>query len=117
NNPRVAVVHDDGRHFLRTTKEKFDIITSDPIDPWVKGCAALNTVEYYEMCRSHLNPGGVMSLWIPFYESNPETIKSVLGTFFRVFPRGLIWSNDGGAGDRYDAVLFGQVAGTRIDLD
>ena len=62
DNPRVEVVHDDGRHFIRTTREKFDIITSDPIDPWVKGCAALNTVEYYEMCKAHLNPGGVMSL-------------------------------------------------------
>ena len=53
----VKVVYDDGRHFLRTTREKFDVITSDPIDPWVKGCAALNTVEYYQMCRDHLNAG------------------------------------------------------------
>ena len=58
---QVEVVYDDGRHFLRTTREKFDIITSDPIDPWVKGCAALNTVEYYRMCRDHLNPGGIVS--------------------------------------------------------
>ncbi len=58
NGKQVEVVYDDGRHFLRTTREKFDIITSDPIDPWVKGCAALNTVEYYQMCRDHLNPGG-----------------------------------------------------------
>ena len=59
---QVEVVYDDGRHFLRTTHEKFDIITSDPIDPWIKGCAALNTVEYYRMCRDHLNPGGSVSL-------------------------------------------------------
>ena len=108
DNKRVQVVHDDGRHFIRTTKEKFDVITSDPIDPWVKGCAALNTVEYYEMCKAHLNPGGVMSLWIPFYESNSETIKSVLATFFKVFPNGIVWSNDEN-GSGYDAVLFGQV--------
>ena len=55
---QVEVVYDDGRHFLRTTREKFDIITSDPIDPWVKGCAAINTAEYYRMCRDHLKPGG-----------------------------------------------------------
>ena len=116
DNPRVQVVHDDGRHFIRTTKEKFDIITSDPIDPWVKGCAALNTVEYYEMCKAHLNPGGVMSLWIPFYESNTNTIKSVLATFFKVFPKGILWSNDEN-GTGYDAVLFGQVEGTVFDVD
>jgi spermidine synthase len=123
-NPRmiagkeVRVVYDDGRHYINTLPEekKFDIITSDPIDPWVKGCAALNTVEYYEMCKAHLNPGGVMSLWIPIYESDEETIKSVLSTFFQVFPNGMIFSNDL-AGRGYDAVLLGQAEPTRIDLD
>jgi len=110
------VVFDDGRHFVRTTREKFDVITSDPIDPWVKGCAALNTVDYYEMCKARLNPGGVMALWIPLYESNSETTKSVIATFFKAFPNGIIWSNDH-AGEGYDAVLFGQLEPTRIDLD
>ena len=90
NGKQVEVVYDDGRHFLRTTHEKFDIITSDPIDPWVKGCAALNTVEYYQMCRDHLNPGGSVCLWIPLYESNQETAKSVIATFFQVFPQGIL---------------------------
>ena len=114
----VKVVYDDGRHYIRTlpTDRKFDIITSDPIDPWVKGCATLNTVEYYQMCRSHLKPGGVMSLWIPFYESNNETIKSVIATFFRVFPNGVLFSNDVN-GKGFDAVLLGQAEPTRIDLD
>jgi spermidine synthase len=115
NNGKVTVVRDDGRHFIRTTKEKFDVITSDPIDPWVKGCAALNTIEYYTMCKEHLNPGGVMSLWMPFYESNPATTKSVISTFFKVYPNGILWSNDEN-GDGYDAVLFGQVEPTRLDL-
>ncbi len=114
----VRVVYDDGRHYIRTLPEekKFDIITSDPIDPWVKGCAALNTVEYYEMCKEHLNPGGVMSLWIPIYESDSETIKSVISTFFEVFPNGMIFSNDID-GEGFDAVLLGQAEPTRIDLD
>lgn len=116
NDPRTQVVSDDGRHFIRTTHEKFDIITSDPIDPWVKGCAALNTVEYYEMCKAHLKPGGVMSLWIPLYESSPEAVKSIIATFFQVFPNGVIWSNDID-GEGYDAVLFGQAEPTQFDLD
>jgi spermidine synthase len=113
----VRVVYDDGRHYIRTLpkEKKFDIITSDPIDPWVKGCAALNTVEYYEMCREHLNPGGVVSLWIPIYESDNETIKSVISTFFQVFPNGMIFSNDID-GEGFDAVLLGQVEPARIDL-
>ena len=90
----IKLVFDDGRHFVRTTQEKYDVITSDPIDPWVKGCAALNTVEYYQMCKDKLNDGGVMTLWIPLYESNEDTFKSVLTTFFEVFPNGILWSND-----------------------
>jgi spermidine synthase len=113
---QVEVVYDDGRHFLRTTKEKFDIITSDPIDPWVKGCASLNTVEYYQMCRDHLNPGGIVSLWIPLNESNLETTQSLIATFFEVFPNGILWSNERGRAG-YDAVLFGQVEPTVIDVD
>jgi spermidine synthase len=110
------VVYDDGRHFLRTTQETFDIITSDPIDPWVKGCAALNTVEYYRMCRDHLNPGGIVCLWIPLYQSNLDTAKSVIATFFQVFPHGILWSNER-EGTGYDAILFGQVEPTVIDID
>ena len=113
---QVEVVYDDGRHFLRTTHEKFDIITSDPIDPWVKGCAALNTVEYYQMCRDHLNPGGSVCLWIPLYESNLETTKSLIATFFQVFPHGILWTNERD-GSGYDAILFGQVEPTVIDVD
>jgi spermidine synthase len=116
NSPKTKVIIDDGRHFIHTTKEKFDVITSDPIDPWVKGCAALNTIEYYQMCKEHLNPGGVMALWMPFYESSEETTKSLITTFFKVFPDGIIWSNDD-RGQGYDAVLFGQVGGTQINID
>jgi spermidine synthase len=118
NGKEVRVVYDDGRHYIRTLPKdkKFDIITSDPIDPWVKGCAALNTVEYYQMCKDHLKPGGVMSLWMPLYESDQETIKSLISTFFQVFPNGIFFSNDlGGVG--YDAVLLGRVEPTSINLD
>jgi spermidine synthase len=109
-DPRTRVVIDDGRHFIRTANQKYDIITSDPIDPWVKGCAALNTVEYYQMAKDHLKPGGVMSLWIPFYEENIDGAKSILSTFFKVFPNGILFSNDGHDNNGlwgFDAVLFG----------
>jgi spermidine synthase len=116
NGKQVEVIYDDGRHFLSTTEEKFDIITSDPIDPWVKGCAALNTVEYYQMCRDHLNPGGSVSQWIPLNQNNLAAIKSVIATFFQVFPNALLWDNLH-EGDGADAVLFGQVEPIVIDVD
>jgi spermidine synthase len=116
NGKQVEVFYDDGRHFLRTTKEKFDIISSDPVDPWVKGCSALNSVEYYQMCRDHLKPGGNMCVWIPLNQSNLATTKSVIATFFQVFPHGTLWSNER-EGEGYDAVLFGEVEPTVIDID
>ena len=116
NDPRVAVIEDDARHYLLTTEETFDVITSDPIHPWVKGAAALYTQEYFELVKRHLNPGGVVAQWVPLYDSNPDVVKSQIATFFGAFPNGTIWSNYG-AGQGYDLVLIGQSGGTTIDLD
>ena len=118
NGKEVTVIYDDGRHYISTLPEnvKFDVITSDPIDPWVKGSAALNTVEYYEICKKHLKPGGVMSLWIPLYESTFASAKSIISTFFEVFPDGMIFSNDE-LFTGYDAVLIGRSGPKGIDLD
>jgi spermidine synthase len=85
HDPRTRVYYDDARHFVLTSKDKFDVITSDPIHPWVKGTATLYSKEYFEMCKRHLKPGGVVTQWVPLYESDPETIKSELATFFEVF--------------------------------
>jgi spermidine synthase len=116
NDPRTEIHYDDARHFVLTTPQKFDIITSDPIHPWVKGAATLYSKEYFEICKKHLNPGGVITQWVPLYESDPETVKSEIATFFEVFPGGTIWANNNnGAG--YDVVLLGQAEPTKIDID
>jgi spermidine synthase len=116
DDPRVEVVIDDARHFILTTKEKFDIITSDPIHPWIRGSATLYTKEYFELCRSRLKPGGVVTQWVPLYQSDVRTVKSEMATFFEVFPHGTIWSNDL-IGMGYDVVLIGQTQPARIDVD
>jgi spermidine synthase len=116
NNPKVTIHIDDARHFLFTTDQKFDAITSDPLDPWVKGAAMLYTREFFELVKAHLNPGGIMTLFVQLYESNTEAVKSEIGTFFEAFPKGMIFANTyNGAG--YDLVLLGQVNGTKINLD
>lgn len=115
-NPKVTVHVDDARHFLYTTHEKFDAITSDPLDPWVKGAAMLYTREFFELAKSRLNPGGIVTLFVQLYESNTEAVKSEIATFFEAFPKGMIFANTyNGAG--YDLVLLGQADGTSIDLD
>ncbi len=114
-DPRVEIVYDDARRFVLTSKEKFDIITSDPIHPWVKGSATLYTREYFELVKRHLKPGGVVTQWVPLYESTTDAVKSEMATFLAVFPNGIVWINDreGGA----DVVLFGQVDPMPINVD
>jgi spermidine synthase len=115
-NPKVTVHIDDARHFLFTTDEMFDAITSDPLDPWVKGAAMLYTREFFELVKRHLNPGGVVTLFVQLYESNTEAVKSEIGTFFEAFPHGMIFANTYN-GQGYDLVLLGQVEPTRINID
>src|SRR5262249_27506427 len=76
NTQKVHVEYDDARHFILTTKETFDAVTSDPLDPWVKGAAMLYTREFFELVKQHLNPGGVVTLFVQLYESNTEAVKS-----------------------------------------
>jgi spermidine synthase len=116
HDPRTHMVYDDARHFILTTDEKFDIITSDPIHPWVKGTATLYSKEYFELVKKHLNPGGVITQWVPLYESDFDTVKSELATFFDVFPNGTIWGNDIN-GEGYDLVLLAQTEPTKINID
>jgi spermidine synthase len=116
HDPRVQIVYDDARHFVLTTNEKFDIITSDPIHPWVKGSATLYSKEYFQLVKDHLNPGGIVTQWVPLYESDTPTVKSEVATFFDVFPNGSIWGNDNN-GSGYDTVLLGQVETPKIDVD
>ena len=115
-DPRTQIVYDDARHYVLTTPERFDIITSDPIHPWVKGAATLYSKEYFEMVKSHLNPGGLVTQWVPLYQSDSETVRSEIATFLSVFPNATVWNNDIN-GEGYDVVLVGQVGPARIDID
>ncbi len=115
-NPKVHVQIDDARHFLLTTPEKFDAITSDPLDPWVKGAATLYTREFFEVAKEHLNPGGVVTLFVQLYENNADAVKSEIATFFQAFPSGVVFGNtNNGAG--YDLVLVGQYSDGPMKID
>ncbi|HXE62304.1 MAG TPA: fused MFS/spermidine synthase [Bryobacteraceae bacterium] len=116
-DPRTKIVYDDARHYVLTSNQKFDIITSDPIHPWVKGMASLYTTEYFEMCKRHLNPGGIVTQWVPLYESSFETVQSELATFFQAFPYGTVWGNLNTDGSGYDVVLMGTVDKLPINVD
>lgn len=115
-NPKVKVHLDDARHFLLTTDETFDAITSDPLDPWVKGAATLYTREFFETVKAHLNPGGVVTLFVQLYESNEEAVKSEVATFLEAFPNGAVFANTAN-GMGYDLVLYGPLEARKINID
>ncbi len=116
HNPRTTIHFDDARHYMLTTKDKYDIIASDPLDVFVKGTAALYTKEYFQAVKDHLNPGGIFTLYVPLYESDVRTVKSELATFFEVFPYGTVWANTI-EGQGYDMVFMGQAEPLKINLD
>ena len=118
NDPRTEVIYDDARHFIATTDETFDIITSDPIHPWVRGAAALYSTEYYEAAKRRLNPGGIVAQWVPLYDTDLPAVQSQIGTFMHSFPQGTVWSSVATTMSRvgYDVVLLGQEGPLAIDV-
>ncbi len=115
-NPKVSVTIDDGRHFLLTSKTMYDAITADPFDPWTRGAASLSTLEFYQLARKHLNPGGVITVWLPLYENTIASVQSEIATFLEAFPNGVVWGNTN-MGQGYDLVLSGTVGDAPIDVD
>jgi spermidine synthase len=112
---KVAIRIDDGRHLLATTDERFDAITSDPLDPWVKGAAALYTREFWQLCRERLNDGGVVTAFVQLYETTEDAVRSELETFVDVFPNAAVFANTV-EGVGYDLVLVGRNGGEPIDV-
>ncbi len=88
--PNINLHVNDGRHFLLTTQKKYDIITIDPSPPLhSSGTVNLYTQEFMRICKDHLNPGGVMCLWIPV---GPESeVRMIMKTFVNVFPGACLW--------------------------
>ncbi|MBA4368121.1 MAG: spermidine synthase [Desulfobacterium sp.] len=91
DNPKLKIVFNDGRNFLMTTKEKFDVITADPIHPWFRGAGYLYSTEYFKLVSEHLRPGGIVCQWLPIYELTPDNVKSVVKTFQENFPYTMLW--------------------------
>jgi spermidine synthase len=108
-DPKLHVVIDDGRNYLATTREQFDVITADPIHPWSGGAGYLYTAEYFRALAARLAPGGIASQWLPLYELTTRDVRTVVRTFAGSFAHALVWLT------YYDAVLVGSNDPIRID--
>jgi predicted membrane-bound spermidine synthase len=92
---------EDGRMALLEPGASVDLVTTDPIHPGVAGSGSLYTVEHFRLCKSRLNPGGVVSLWVPLYQMGGEEMRGIIGSFVDVFPDADLWLS------HYQAILVG----------
>jgi len=91
-DPRTELIMQDAKTYLLTRPEKrYDLILSEPSNPWIAGIGGLFTTEYFTTLREHLELGGVVAQWIHSYQQSGETLASVLLTFREVFPYVSIW--------------------------
>ncbi len=85
-DPRVKRYMEDGRNFLRHRGNTYDVIISEPSNPWIAGVSSLFTTEFYRAVRARLEPGGVFCQWIQAYEISSETASVMLTTLASEFP-------------------------------
>jgi spermidine synthase len=90
-DPRTRLVVGDGRTHLMLGRERFDMIVSEPSNPWMAGIASLFTREFFESAKDRLAPGGVLCQWAHTYDIGTDDLKSIVATFLSVFPHGTLW--------------------------
>ena len=91
SNPKVQLVVRDAYRALLRSEGTFDVIVSEPSNPWVAGVEMLFSTEFLEAARDHLSPGGVYAQWFHAYETDSETISMVFRTYARVFDHVAVW--------------------------
>jgi spermidine synthase len=94
HDPRVHVILDDARNFLFTTRERYDLIVSEPSNPWIAGVATLFTREFYRAAQARLAPGGALVQWLQAYSLFPDDLRMVLATFLSEFHGATLWHGD-----------------------
>lgn len=90
-DPRFEIAFRDGRNHLLRTRDLYDVIVSEPSNPWITGVANLFTREFYRTALSRLGPGGVFGQWFHYYRFEPDDLKIELRTFAAVFPQVSLW--------------------------
>ncbi|MEO7095343.1 MAG: fused MFS/spermidine synthase, partial [Polyangiales bacterium] len=94
DNPNMTVHLEDGRAFLRTTRDHYDLIVLEPLQAWSAGTTALYTREFYEDAKRVLTDGGVLAQWIPFYGQDTDATRAMVKTAIEVFPQASLWLDE-----------------------
>ena len=111
-DPRVHLAIGDARNVMLAGDRRWDVIVSEPSNPWIGGVATLFSEEFYALARSRLNPGGVMAQWVDGYTIRPEDLKMIVRTFRTAFPATSVWHAHGVG----EFILLGAAEPRAIDL-
>ncbi len=108
---RTHLIIEDAKAFLKATPQRYDVVISEPSNPWMAGVAGVFSREFYGDIRDRLKPGGMAAQWLQMYEMDDRTVDLVVNTFASVFPEVGIWMVGG-----RDLVLLGAMEPVSVDL-
>lgn len=98
-DPRASLIVDDGRNYLLTRDRTFDVVISEPSNPWMTGASSLFTRDFFEIVQQRLRPGGVFLQWLQLYELSPKNVALLLRTFRSTFDHVLVLAPDAFSND------------------
>lgn len=112
-NDRLSIYSNDGRNFLATAAGKYDVIISEPSNPWITGVSNMFTRESFASSAKALKPGGIFAQWVQLYEMSPENIRTIFRTFAEVYPHVALFAAEDLSSD---TVLLGSFEPLEFDL-
>ena len=111
-DPKIAITIADAREVLLTSRERYDVIVSEPSNPFRAGIASLFTHEFYQAVEARLAPRGLFAQWVQTYDIDPETMRTIYATLVSVFPHVHTWTTTSG-----DALLVASNEPLRVDVE
>ena len=111
DDPRSRIVIDDARAHLARSRDGYDLVISEPSNPWVSGVSGLFTSEFYDQVARKLAPKGHFIQWLHLYEASPEMVSSIVRAFSGTFPEYKVY-----ASNTADILLVGRADGGKVEL-
>ena len=111
--PRLKLIANDGRNYLSSGVKKYDVIVSEPSNPWISGVSNLFTLDHFKIARANLKRGGLLCQWVQLYEMSPVSICSIFKSFAYAFPYVAVLGAEPGS---TDTLMLGSNEPIRFDL-
>src|SRR3989441_4645891 len=108
-SPKLHMIFNDARNYMNITRKQYDVIISEPSNPWIAGVASLFTAEFYDLVADVLKPDGIFAQWIQLYELDPEDLRMILYEVQRKFPEVSVWVTDS------DLIVIGSRQPPKLD--